>query len=53
MNIIAIIIAAKRLEKELNLANQYQNTYSLKEKVIQLSEQIMTMQEQSVKILIY
>ena len=38
------IDTAKRLERGLSLATQQQNTYSLEEKVAQLSEQILAMQ---------
>jgi len=38
------INTAKRLEGELSLATQYQTTYSLEEKVTQLSEQLLAMQ---------
>ena len=38
------IDTAKRLEEGLFLATQYQNAYSLEEKVIQLLDQILAMQ---------
>ena len=49
---IAINIV-KRLEGGLILTIQYQNTYSLKEKMIQLTEQLIVMQEQPAKVPIY
>ncbi len=39
---VAINIA-KRLEGGLSLVIQYQNAYSLEEKVVQLSEQLLAM----------
>jgi len=47
------IDTAKRLEGGLSLATQQQNAYSLEEKVAQLSEQILAMQGQPVKIPTY
>ncbi len=47
------IDTAKRLERELSLTIQHQNTYSLEEKVTQLSEQILAMQGQPAKIPTY
>ncbi len=44
---------AKRLEGGLSLATQQQNAYSLEEKVVQLSEQILAMQGQPAKIPTY
>ncbi len=49
---IAIDIA-KRLEGGLSLTTQHQNAYSLKEKVTQLSKQILAMQGQPAKIPTY
>ncbi len=49
---IAINIA-KRLKGGLSLATQQQNAYLLKEKVAQLSEQLLTMQGQPAKVLTY
>ncbi len=40
----AAINTAKKLEGELFLINQYQNAYSLEEKVVQLSEQLLAIQ---------
>ncbi len=40
------INTAKRLEGGLSLATQHQNAYSLEEKVVQLSEQLLAMQGQ-------
>ncbi len=48
-----IIDTTKRLEEELSLVTQQQNAYSLEEKVAQLSEQILVMQEQPAKIPTY
>jgi len=39
-----VINIAKRLKRRLSLINQYQNTYSLEEKVAQLSEQLLAIQ---------
>ena len=41
-NLQMAIDTAKRLEGGLSFAIQYQNAYSLEEKVIQLSEQLLT-----------
>jgi len=49
----AAIDIAKRLEGGLFLTTQYQNIYSLEEKVTQLSEQILAMQGQPAKIPTY
>ena len=49
---IAINIV-KRLEGGLILTIQYQNTYLLKEKMIQLIKQLIVMQEQLAKVPIY
>jgi len=43
-NLQTTIDTAKRLEEGLFLATQYQNAYSLEEKVIQLLDQILAMQ---------
>jgi len=40
-NLQVAINTAKRLEGRLSLTIQYQNTYSLEEKVAQLSEQLL------------
>src|SRR6266540_4176908 len=47
------IDTAKRLEGGLSLVTQQQNAYSLEEKVIQLSEQVLAMQGQPAKIPTY
>ena len=47
------INTAKRLKGGLFLTMQYQTTYSLEEKVAQLSKQLLAMQRQSAKILTY
>ncbi len=52
-DVTTTITIIKKLEGGLNLANQHQNTYTLEEKVIQLSEQLLAMQGQSVKVLTY
>ena len=52
-DIQTVIDTTKRLEGGLYLATQQQNAYLLEEKVAQLSEQILAMQEQPAKIPIY
>ena len=52
-DIQAAIDIAKRLEGGLFLVTQQQNAYSLEEKVVQLSEQILAMQRQPAKIPTY